>query len=307
MVSSWIQSNNGSQFTGSNTRTGKTVAVTGDGNTFVYSSSFGTDGDLLVYEYANGSWSQKGTTITTNNDSTAIKGGLLGYEKIDISDDANVVIGQIRSTDFTGLEVFEWDGTDYTSAITFKADPNYEGNSGNYGINFDLSDKVETSNDLLARIFRMPKSYVTGLAATVLIALLVVGNNFTFDQTNNEIIANAASSREAQDHLNNIDGALNQHVMKILAADNLNVDYLNTNLVPVGYNQDPSKPSYFSNGNNKFRLHIENNNFGLKTDRYWNVNNELVYVHPMRNGRLATIYGKIEPQEAKSFLAYIDR
>ena len=112
----------------------------------------------------------------------------------------------------------------------------------------------------------MPKSYATGMAATILIALLVVSNNYTFDQTNNEIIANAASSQEARDHLNNIDGALNQYVMKILAADNLNVDYLNTNLVPVGYNQDPSKPSYFSNGNNKFRLHIENNNFGLKTD-----------------------------------------
>ena len=174
-------------------------------------------------------------------------------------------------------------------------------------INLDSSDKAEASNDLLARIFNMPKSYVTGMAATILIALLVMGNNFTFDQAYNEIIANAASSQEAQDHLNNIDGALNQHVMKILAADNLNVDYLNTNLVPVGYNQDPSKPSYFSNGNNKFRLHIENNNFGLKTDRYWNVNNELIYVHPMRNGRLATIYGNIEPQEAKSFLAYIDR
>ena len=174
-------------------------------------------------------------------------------------------------------------------------------------ISLDQSDKVETSNGPLTRIFSMPKSYVTGMAATILIALLVVGNNYTFDQTNNEMIANAASSQEALDHLNNIDGALNQYVMKILAADNLNVDYLNTNLVPVGYNQDPSKPSYFSNGNNKFRLHIENNNFGLKTDRYWNVNNELVYVHPMRNGRLATIYGKIDPHEAKSFLAYIDR
>ena len=174
-------------------------------------------------------------------------------------------------------------------------------------INLNPLDKAEDSNDLLARIFKMPKLYVTGMAATVLIALVVVGSNFTFDQTNNEIIANAASSQEAQDHLINIDGALNQHVMKILAADNLNADYLNTNLVPVGYNQDPSKPSYFSKGNNKFRLHIENNNFGLKTDRYWNVNNELVYVHPMRNGRLATIYGKIDPQEAKSFLAYIDR
>ena len=174
-------------------------------------------------------------------------------------------------------------------------------------INLDRSDRAETSNGPLARIFSMPKSYVTGMAATILIALLVAGNNFNFDQTSNEIIAKAASSQEAQDHLNNIDGALNQHVMKILASDNLNVDYLNTNLVPVGYNQDPRKPSYFSNGNNKFRLHIENNNFGLKTDRYWTVNNELVYVHPMRNGSLATIYGKIEPQEAKSFLAYIDR
>ena len=174
-------------------------------------------------------------------------------------------------------------------------------------INLDRSDKAETSNGPLARIFSMPKSYVTGMAATILIALLVLGNNYTFDQTNNEMIANAASSQEAQDHLNNIDGALNQYVMKILAADNLNVDYLNTNLVPVGYNQDPSKPSYFSNGNNKFRLHIENNNFGLKNDRYWNVNNELVYVRPMSNGRLATIYGKIEPQEAKAFLAYIDK
>ena len=174
-------------------------------------------------------------------------------------------------------------------------------------INLDRSDNSEVSNDLLPRIFSMPKSYVTGMAASILIALLVLSNNYTFDQNNNEIIANAASSQEAQDHLNNIDGALNQHVMRILAADNLNVDYLNTNLVPVGYNQDPRKPSYFSNGNNKFRLHIENNNFGLKTDRYWNVNNELVYVHPMRDGRLATIYGKIEPQEAKLFLAYIDR
>ena len=174
-------------------------------------------------------------------------------------------------------------------------------------INLDSSDKAQVSNDHLPRIFSMPKSYVTGMAATILIALLVVNNNYIFDQTSNEIIANAATSQEAQDHLNKIDGALNQHVMKILAADNLNVDYLNTNLVPVGYNQDPRKPSYFSNGNNKFRLHIENNNFGLKTDRYWNVNNELVYVHPMRDGRLATIYGKIEPQEAKSFLAYIDR
>ena len=174
-------------------------------------------------------------------------------------------------------------------------------------INLDLSDNAQVSNDLLPRIFSMPKSYFTGMAATILIALLVVSNNYTFDQTNNEIIANAAASQEAQDHLKNIDGALNQHVMKILAADNLNVNYLNTNLVPVGYNQDPRKPSYFSNGNNKFRLHIENNNFGLKTDRYWNVNNELVYVHPMRDGTLATIYGKIEPQEAKSFLAYIDR
>ena len=174
-------------------------------------------------------------------------------------------------------------------------------------INLDLSDNAQVSNDLLPRIFSMPKSYVTGMAATILIALLVVSNNYTFDQTNNEIIANAAASQEAQDHLKNIDGALNQHVMKILAADNLNVNYLNTNLVPVGYNQDPRKPSYFSNGNNKFRLHIENNNFGLKNDRYWNVNNELVYVHPMRDGTLATIYGKIEPQEAKSFLAYIDR
>ena len=124
-------------------------------------------------------------------------------------------------------------------------------------INLDPSDKAEALNDLHARIFSTPKSYVTGMAATILIALLVVGNNYTFDQTNNEIIANAVSSQEAQYHLNNIDGALNQHVMKILAADNLNVDYLNTNLVPVGYNQDPSKPSYFSNGNNKFRLHIE--------------------------------------------------
>jgi hypothetical protein len=174
-------------------------------------------------------------------------------------------------------------------------------------INLDPSDKAEALNDLHARIFKMPKSYVTGMAATILIAVLVVGNNYTLNQTNNEIIANAVSSQEAQYHLNNIDGALNQHVMKILAADNLNVDYLNKNLVPVGYNQDPSKPSYFSNGNNKFRLHIENKNFGLKTDKYWIVNSELVYVHPMKNGRLATIYGKIDPQEAKSFLAYIDR
>ena len=85
-------------------------------------------------------------------------------------------------------------------------------------INLDRSNKAEPSNGPLARIFSMPKSYVTGMAATILIALIVVSNNYTFDQTNNEIIANAVSSQEAQYHLNNIDGALNQHVMKILAS-----------------------------------------------------------------------------------------
>ena len=54
-------------------------------------------------------------------------------------------------------------------------------------INLDQSDKAETSNGPLARIFSMPKSYVTGMAATILIALLVVSNNYTFDQTNNEL------------------------------------------------------------------------------------------------------------------------
>ena len=41
-------------------------------------------------------------------------------------------------------------------------------------INLGRSDKPETSNGPLARIFSMPKSYVTGMAATILIALLVV-------------------------------------------------------------------------------------------------------------------------------------
>ena len=56
-------------------------------------------------------------------------------------------------------------------------------------INLDRSDNSQVSNDLLPRIFRMPKSYVTGMAASILIALLVLSNNYTFDQNNNEIIA----------------------------------------------------------------------------------------------------------------------
>ena len=35
-------------------------------------------------------------------------------------------------------------------------------------INLDRSDKAETSNGLLPRIFSIPKSYVTGMAATIL-------------------------------------------------------------------------------------------------------------------------------------------
>ena len=66
----------------------------------------------------------------------------------------------------------------------------------------------------------------------------------------------------------------------------------------VGYAAGRAGKIGYSNGNEKFQLRIENKNFGLKKIRYWKHGNKMIYIVPISNGRVVTLYGNLSASSA---------
>jgi hypothetical protein len=54
----------------------------------------------------------------------------------------------------------------------------------------------------------------------------------------------------------------------------------------------------FNKGNKNFLLRIEKKNLGINKVRYWQHGNKMIYVVPLTDGRVVTIYGNIDTQSA---------
>ena len=138
-------------------------------------------------------------------------------------------------------------------------------------------------------------------AASIILTLFVVNYadlsrmNISVDSTNK--IASAVNSREAKEIVSNSDEYLVDHIMSIIN----DPSFMNSNTVDlknVGYASGRSGNIGYSNGNEKFKLRIENKNFGLKKIRYWKHGNKMIYVVPISNGRVVTLYGNLSTSSA---------
>jgi len=138
-------------------------------------------------------------------------------------------------------------------------------------------------------------------AASILLTLFVVNYadlsrmNISTESANK--IASAVNSKEAKEVVANSNEFLVDHIMNVIN----DPAFMNTNTIDlrnVGYNISDKQNLGYSNGRESFKLRIENRDFGLNRIRYWRHGNKMIYLVPISNGRVVTIYGNISASKA---------
>ena len=163
----------------------------------------------------------------------------------------------------------------------------------------DINDfKAEKNKNIYTNIWL---TNTLTAAASIILTLFVVNYadfsrmNISVDSTNK--IASAVSSREAKEIISNSDEYLVDHIMSVIN-DPLFMNSNTIDLKNVGYAAGRAGNIGYSNGNEKFQLRIENKNFGLKKIRYWKHGNKMIYIVPISNGRVVTLYGNLSASSA---------
>ena len=111
-------------------------------------------------------------------------------------------------------------------------------------------------------------------------------------------INSAINSKEAKDIAKRSDIFITDHIMKVINDPNFMSDSNNIDLQNVGFKRDASERLSYSSSNEKFQLRIENNIFGLTNIKYWKHENKMIYLVPLSNGKIMTLYGNISLNSA---------
>ena len=109
----------------------------------------------------------------------------------------------------------------------------------------------------------------------------------------------AINSEEAKNIVNITENNLVDHVMSVINnPDFMNTKPYNVDLKNVGFTRQPNNQRMFMRGNENFTLRIEKKDLGLKKVRNWKHGNKTIYLVPLADGRVLTIYGNIDTQSA---------
>jgi len=149
---------------------------------------------------------------------------------------------------------------------------------------------------------------VSALAATIILSIGIVSTNVIGFKSNNYLIADAVSSVEAQTQFELVNDELIQHVIYLTMSDlAMKNDLVNPNWLPVGFVRNPKKLNEFTNGDEAFAVHIEKNYISLDQPKYWVNDDDVIYLHPLKDGRLVSIVGNIKPDLANKVLISLDK
>ena len=149
---------------------------------------------------------------------------------------------------------------------------------------------------------------VSALAATIILSIGIVSTNIVEFKSNNYLIADAVSSIEAQTQFELVNDELIQHVIYLTMSDlAMKNDLVNPNWLPVGFVRNPKKLNEFTNGDEAFAVHIEKNYINLDQPKYWVNDDDVIYLHPLKDGRLVSIVGNIRPDLANKVLISLDK
>ena len=140
-------------------------------------------------------------------------------------------------------------------------------------------------------------------AAAVLITFFAI-NQFDLNRMGEDIAAKnqiniAVNSKEAKDIANRAEENLVDHVMQVINNQpNDNMTSYNVDLRNVGYTRTSPNSRTYNKGNKNFVLRIEKKNLGIKKVRNWQHKDKMIYVVPMQDGRVITLYGNIDQKSA---------
>ena len=151
-------------------------------------------------------------------------------------------------------------------------------------------------------------------AASVLLTIALVNFdtiNFSRLGPDNEAanrLSLAINSKEAKDIANLSQENLVDHVLKVInnpefmSSNNSDIDLRN-----VGFNINGQTSSQYIKGNESFRLRLEKKNLGINKVRYWKHGNKMIYLVPLADGRVLTLYGNLNSESAIKIAQVIDQ
>ena len=140
-------------------------------------------------------------------------------------------------------------------------------------------------------------------AAAVMITFFSL-NQFDLNRMGEDISAKnqiniAINSKEAKDIARRAEDNLVDHVMQIINnSQNDSLPSYNIDLRNVGYTRMDPNSSIYNKGNKNFTLYIEKKNLGIKKLRNWQHKDKMIYVVPLQDGRVLTLYGNIDQESA---------
>lgn len=147
--------------------------------------------------------------------------------------------------------------------------------------------------------------------ATILLTLTVV-TNFDFSRMNvstdsSNKISSAINSKEAKIIAQRSEEQLTDYIMKIVNEPGFMAGNEMVDLRNVGYQYNPSNGSNYFKDKENFQLRIEKSNFGLNKIKYWKHGNKMIYLVPLSDGRVLTLYGNISLNSAISIAQSLNK
>ena len=148
-------------------------------------------------------------------------------------------------------------------------------------------------------------------AATILLTLTVV-TNFDFSRMNvstdsSNKISSAINSKEAKMIAQRSEEQLTDYIMKIVNEPGFMAGNEMVDLRNVGYQYNPTNGSNYFKDKENFQLRIDKKDFGLNKIKYWKHGNKMIYLVPLSDGRVLTLYGNISFNSAISIAQSLNK
>ena len=154
----------------------------------------------------------------------------------------------------------------------------------------------------LRRSYRFWFANVTTAAASILLTLFFMNfdalSRMSVNEESSNQIASAVNSNEAKNIALRSEEYITDHIMKVINEPSYMRTDRKFDLRNVGYQSNYSQGYIYTKGKENFTLRVEKSNFGLTKIRYWKHENKMIYLVPMSDGRLVTIYGNLSLNSA---------
>jgi len=203
----------------------------------------------------------------------------------------------------------ELEGLDLDKSLEFLSDnKDIKDKISLYGIisaaaNIDSNNIVSISGSHLNKKKVLWISNGLTAAASILLTVLFINqpdfSRMGVDKDAQDKLNLAVSSPEAQEIASLREDSLVNHVLNVVNNPSLQSSEPLMDLRNIGFNLNDASRRSYTNGKQNFVMHVEKKNFNLKKVRYWRHGNKNIYLVPLADGRILTLYGNLDQQSVQ--------